>query len=542
MLVKLEKDWRVIMDLKEKFKKWWMNDNSLQKNEDKYAETTKKGYFRALEKLNENKQIDVFIIENIKELKIILARLKTGDLRSYNQRNQNVDTSAGLEQYIKFMEYRENKDRDKEKLKEIIKKFVARSLEGINLKYRDIIPDSEYNGFRLRPSFGQTNFANITWIGFMKYGQKPQNGIYPSICFHRLKNPKYITVEKAVSNKNPPSKMWDWKENDNPDYSENKARTRVKYDINTIDDLSDEILEGIMQNLEDVMQDFEELFTAEEPIKEKEVVCKIRNIILYGVPGVGKTYSHKMLIDLIESKTYSDNEIFTQLRNHKNTENFKKANEEKRVKFITFHQSFGYEDFIEGFRPNENGEIKLQSGVFKSFCDEARENKEKNYYLVIDEINRGNISKIFGELITLIEEDKRDSLHVTLPYSSNEDNKETFSVPSNLYIIGTMNSTDKSIALIDVALRRRFTFLKLLPNPKLVKYEKARQLMQNLNDKITEILDEEHLMGHSYFMCIKNGEDLKFVKEYKLKPLLEEYFYGDKDGFTSMLEVLNNKN
>jgi len=257
---------------------------------------------------------------------------------------------------------------------------------------------------------------------------------------------------------------------------------------------------------------------------------KIKNIILYGVPGVGKTYSHKKIIDLIESKKYSDNEIFEKIEEDVELNSYTKVQEKRRVKFITFHQSFGYEDFIEGFRPNEEGKIKLKNGVFKELCKTAEKDLENKYYLVIDEINRGNISKIFGELITLIEEDKRDSLHVTLPYS-----KDEFSIPSNLYIIGTMNSTDKSIALIDIALRRRFTFIHMKPNSELVtKYPEAKALMKKLNNK----LPSEYQIGHSYFMQIENEEDLAFTCKYKIEPLLEEYFYGDEQGLSEVLELL----
>jgi 5-methylcytosine-specific restriction protein B len=146
--------------------------------------------------------------------------------------------------------------------------------------------------------------------------------------------------------------------------------------------------------------------------------------------------------------------------------------------------------------------------------------EEKNFYIVIDEINRGNISKIFGELITLIEEEKRNKYEITLPYS-----KEPFKVPSNLYIIATMNSTDKSIATIDIALRRRFTFLKMRPNLELVSDKKAKEFMQILNQYIAKKLGEDYMLGHSYFM---GDIDLDFVKEYKIKPLLEEYFYADE--------------
>ncbi len=269
-------------------------------------------------------------------------------------------------------------------------------------------------------------------------------------------------------------------------------------------------------------------------LKEKETTInnRIRNVLLYGVPGVGKTYNTKKLISLLETKQ-EEKDIFAQIEENSLNDN-KEANQlveniNSRVKFITFHQSFGYEDFIEGFRPNDNGEIKLRNGVFKDLCENAKKDLEKNYYLVIDEINRGNISKIFGELITLIEEDKRGSLHVTLPYS-----KEEFSIPSNIYIIGTMNSTDKSIALIDIALRRRFTFIQMTPSPELVKYENAKNLMIDLNEK----LDSECQIGHSYFMNIENEKELDFTCKYKIKPLLEEYFYGDKEELYEVLDIL----
>jgi 5-methylcytosine-specific restriction protein B len=164
------------------------------------------------------------------------------------------------------------------------------------------------------------------------------------------------------------------------------------------------------------------------------------------------------------------------------------------------------------------------------------ENTElQNYYIVIDEINRANISKVFGELITLIEEDKRDKLEVTLPYS-----KQSFKIPSNLYIIGTMNSTDKSIALIDIALRRRFTFLKMKPNAELITHQEAKNKFIALNQYISDSLGEDYQIGHSYFMNIESDDDLDFVLEYKIKPLLEEYFYGD-DRLAEIIQICNNK-
>jgi Cdc6-like AAA superfamily ATPase len=261
------------------------------------------------------------------------------------------------------------------------------------------------------------------------------------------------------------------------------------------------------------------------PIK----VNNIKNILLYGPPGVGKTHNINKMISLIES----DDSIFEIFQKIQQNEKYKMEEFEEdlknRIKFVTFHQSFAYEDFIEGFRPNEEGNIELQSGIFKQICEEANENREKKFYLVIDEINRGNISKIFGELITLIEEDKRDKIEVVLPYS-----KEKFKVPSNLYIIGTMNSSDKSIALIDVALRRRFTFLKMKPNYELLNGEQ-REILKDLNEFIEEYLGEDYLIGHSYFM---NTDNLKFVLDYKIIPLLEEYFYGDEEKLSEVKEII----
>ncbi|DAB30719.1 MAG TPA: hypothetical protein CFH84_02615 [Sulfurimonas sp. UBA12504] len=292
-----------------------------------------------------------------------------------------------------------------------------------------------------------------------------------------------------------------------------------------------------------------EILKENEINKENKNLLNIKNIILYGAPGVGKTHNYKKLVALIEGGDFLENKIFDFIINNKDDEIeegsvdrlFKQIKDEERLEFITFHQSYSYEDFIEGFRPNESGNIKLEAGIFKRLCDEAFKQKEQNFYIVIDEINRGNISKIFGELITLIEEDKRDIYEVTLPYS-----KEKFKVPSNLYIIATMNSTDKSIATIDIALRRRFTFLKMKPNVALINFPDAKELFNKLNDFISDEdkgnLGKDYQLGHSYFMNIASYEDLEFVKEYKIKPLLEEYFYVDKAKLTEALNILNIEN
>jgi 5-methylcytosine-specific restriction protein B len=223
----------------------------------------------------------------------------------------------------------------------------------------------------------------------------------------------------------------------------------------------------------------------------------------------------------------------------------KNAKIEKRYDFVTFHQSFVYEDFIEGIRPSIDPVTKIltynpQDGIFKKICEIARKNPLKQYALFIDEINRGNISEIFGELISLIELDKREGqyceLEAVLPYS-----KTTFTVPNNLNIIGTMNSADKSIATIDIALRRRFDFINFpCEYEELSKALKVRgvdaknvdgidviKLLKVINKRIELLLDSNYIIGHAFFMKVSCWKDIKDILEKKIIPLLEEYFFND---------------
>ena len=218
---------------------------------------------------------------------------------------------------------------------------------------------------------------------------------------------------------------------------------------------------------------------------------------------------------------------------------------ERRYAFVTFHQSFSYEDFIEGIRPayiKETNSIDYspKDGVFKEICKTASEHQEKEYAVFIDEINRGNISEIFGELISLIEVDKRkdmeNELSATLPYS-----KEVFVVPRNLNIFGTMNSADRSVGTIDIALRRRFKFIPMNPDVKAISDEltlnhvnpqnvdgiNVVKLFDTINNRIELLLDRNHMIGQAMFMSIRNADDMIHIIQDKIVPLLEEYFFND---------------
>ncbi len=372
-------------------------------------------------------------------------------------------------------------------------------------------------------------------------------------------------------------------------------------------------------------------------------VSKSLNQILYGPPGTGKTYNTINYAVRIVNPSFDLSQDRAIIK-----EEFNRLVEEGSVRFITFHQSFSYEDFVEGIKPltvshvNDNGEImkdvvyEIEDGIFKQLCKQAngkcvnidysllvgknlgkstvvnvtpevitlskpqggemlipmellleleqyvtdnqidllkqrkiessdvdrahypklepyivngytnfipellellklksqeQERNRQNYVLIIDEINRGNIASIFGELITLIEEDKREggkeALSTILPYS-----KEKFSVPNNVYIIGTMNTADRSVEALDIALRRRFSFAEMAPDSSKIKDEivediDLKSLLDIINLRIEKLLDKDHRIGHAYFMKVNSKDDLKIVFKDKIIPLLEEYFFGD---------------
>lgn len=364
------------------------------------------------------------------------------------------------------------------------------------------------------------------------------------------------------------------------------------------------------------------------------------NQILYGPPGTGKTYNTIIEAMKIIDKNCIEYNSDNTVKNYETVrKNFKKYKALGQIEFVTFHQSYSYEEFVEGIKPDlTSGDLKyeIEKGIFKKICENAskkftdnfdeaydkflneiptcveenyyklntiknnkvfglqlngnnnlnihmtenfnkqgvitKENLKKhfenerkskawaNYYdsiiehlknkfglisekatskfyvLIIDEINRGNISKIFGELITLIEEDKRENLSVRLPYS-----KDVFTVPKNLYIIGTMNTSDRSIASIDIALRRRFKFKEIMPNSNLVADFNCnfKECFEILNKRISVLLDRDHQIGHSYFIEEKykdsNASELETIWFDSIIPLLNEYFYSDWEKLQALL-------
>ena len=273
-------------------------------------------------------------------------------------------------------------------------------------------------------------------------------------------------------------------------------------------------------------------------IKEFTRILSLKkNLILQGAPGTGKTYNTAALALSICGETIPEKHEDVMKR-------YEELQKEGRIGFCTFHQSMDYEDFVEGIKPikPDEGELyyKVEDGIFKTICKNAINKDSQNYVLIIDEINRGNVSKIFGELITLLEADKRcgsdHPIKVTLPYS-----KESFGVPSNLYIIGTMNTTDRSVGNIDYAVRRRFAFVTLESKEEVIEQHykndetmknKALELFNSVKSFLMKHKFEmdiaDLMVGHSYFLA-KNEEELDLKWKYEIVPLLHEYY---KDGIT----------
>ena len=269
-----------------------------------------------------------------------------------------------------------------------------------------------------------------------------------------------------------------------------------------------------------------EVYVGEDDYNRLEKLLKRKkNLILQGAPGVGKTFAAKRLAYAIMGEK-----------------------DDNRVMQVQFHQNYSYEDFVMGYKPNEEGGFELKNGVFYRFCKHAAADTEHNYFFIIDEINRSNLSKVFGELLMLIENDYRDK-PIQLAYKD-----EMFAVPSNLYIIGMMNTADRSLAMIDYALRRRFSFFEMKPGFNSPVFEeeirkKKDPRLDNLVKALIELnrvienddsLGSGFCIGHSYLCNLGDDYNLQNIVEYDIIPMLREYWFDNDEKFNQQVQNLRN--
>lgn len=296
-------------------------------------------------------------------------------------------------------------------------------------------------------------------------------------------------------------------------------------DIKLYEEAEEILFDGNTENIYTKENFLKEVFISEDKYDSlKMMLEKKKNIILQGAPGVGKTFAARRLAYSIMG-----------------------VKDDSKIEIVQFHQNYSYEDFVMGYKPDGDG-FKLTEGIFYKFCINAAKQPDKKFFFIIDEINRGNMSKIFGELLMLLENNYRDKNHaIKFAYKD-----EKFYVPENLYIIGMMNTADRSLAMIDYALRRRFSFFDMEPGfdtdgfKAKINSDKFRKLIDAIKDLNNVITNDKSLgkgfcIGHSYF-CDKEGkytdEELKSIVEFDILPMLAEYWFDEPQNYEKWQQLL----
>lgn len=432
-------------------------------------------------------------------------------------------------------------------------------------------------GLTMRVSFGAGNQAHVPWIGLLAQGQTPTKGIYPTYLYFR--SDRVLILVKGVSATNTPTINWDITdeiqtvdEYFKAEYGKAAIRYGASY-VHAIYDLSEELnKEQIDTDLAELIEEYlntlgeapnevqepkpnfelTESKPSSEPISFDSIMADVfinkadmedilallhykKNIVIQGPPGVGKSFIAKKLAYALMNEKAPD-----------------------RVEMIQFHQSYSYEDFVQGYRPSDSG-FELKNGLFHQFCTKAAKDAGKSYVFIIDEINRGNLSKIFGELMLLIEADKRGSdWKVPLTYS--KDLSERFYIPDNVHLVGLMNTADRSLAMVDYALRRRFAFIDLHPEFKSEGFTRHLQSkgaeeamiativnrIGSLNETISKDianLGPGFCIGHSFFCSpSKNGlydnDWYSQIIKFEIAPLIREYWFDDPTKAQSLINEL----